>query len=600
MTDGDRTSQPDRRRRSRRPAWAHEDPVPLTPDGIDARIFRPGQVEVRQPATTDEPTVHDPTRVSTDTKWTLPPASVTSPRPDAAPGRRRRRRKRAPWARRSFRLPIDRYVHAAEPLDQTLALNPGDAEMEVRQARRVVDLVTRVAVMAIQVGASASEAIAMALRITATYGVTVHIDITNTSVIVTQHRGLDDDPITALRVVRTRTNDYQRLGELQQLVDDICDRNVELEQATERLGSIMRSPRLYRRWFVTFNMGLMGAGLSTVFGGTAMDGALSFISTCLVDLTVQAMARKRITSFFIQAAGGAVATVFALLVMVYMAHAPNPLALSPSLIVASGIVFLLAGSSFVAASQDALDGYVVTSSGRFLEGFVQTGGIILGVIVVMWIGMRLGVPGYISPTLGFSTNAVLQTVCAAVISVTFGVTSHAGHRTLVICAGLGAAAWVGYLAGMQLTNSVAAASGLGAMVAGLVAALGARRWKIPQVGLVTIAVMPLMPGVMMYRALYMIVNSQNGSSSTSGNGWTVLLQALLVGVALAVGSSFGALLARPFVLPKDRRSRRATLAAWGAGQVMPRDRRHHSRGTSHPGHPVLTEGNDSLTSTWSR
>ena len=243
--------------------------------------------------------------------------------------------------------------------------------MAIMQARRVVDLVTRVAVMAISVGGSASEAVAIALRITATYGVTVHIDITNTSVIVTQHRGLDEDPITVLRVVRSRSNDYQRLGELQLLVDDICDKTVGLEEAADHLAAITRSPRLYRQWFVTMNIGLMGAGLSTLFGGTVMDGVLSFFSTCIVDATVQAMARKRITNFFAQAAGGAIATAFALIVMVYMAASNHPLPLSPSLIVAAGIVSLLAGGSFVAASQDALDGYVVTSSGRFLEGFVD-------------------------------------------------------------------------------------------------------------------------------------------------------------------------------------------------------------------------------------
>ncbi|WCC80961.1 threonine/serine exporter family protein [Cutibacterium equinum] len=489
-------------------------------------------------------------------------------------------------------------------METTLALKPGDAEMATRQARRVVDLVTRVAVMAISVGGSVSEAIAMALRITATYGVTVHIDITNASVIVTQHRGLEEDPITALRVVRSRSNDYQRLGELQLLVDSICDRSVGLEEAADRLAAITRSPRLYRQWFVTMNMGLMGAGLSTIFGGTAMDGVLSFISTCIVDATVQAMARKRITNFFTQAAGGAIATVFALLVMEYMAISHEPLPLSPSLIVASGIVSLLAGGSFVTASQDALDGYVVTSSGRFLEGFVQTGGIILGVITAMWIGLRLGVPGYISPSLGFSTDPVLQMICAAVIAVTFGISSHAGYRTLAICAVLGAAAWAGYLVGMQLTGSVSAASGLGAMVAGIIAALGARRWKVPQLGLVTIAIVPLMPGVMMYRALYMIVNAQNGTTGVAkDNGWTLFLEALLVGVALAVGSSFGALIARPFTLPKDLRSRLATLASWGAGQAVPRERRRRRhQPPADPHHRALNDpDNDpSMTGTWAR
>ena len=589
--------------------WHGDEPIPLTADGIDARIFRPGQASAQPTSQTHptppEPPVEDdsPTRLgpvrTASTSWTLRPSATTSPETTAPQSRR----SGPPKVHHARRVPLERFFRAATPMETTLALNPGNSDMATRQARRVVDLVTRVSVMAISVGGSVSEAIAMALRITATYGVTVHIDITNTSVIVTQHRGLEEDPITALRVVRSRSNDYQRLGELQLLVDDICARTVGLEGAADRLAAITRSPRLYRQWFVTLNVGLMGAGLSTLFGGAPMDGVLSFFSTCIVDATVQAMARRRITNFFTQAAGAGIATAFALLVMVYMAASHHTIPLSPSLIVASGMVSLLAGGSFVAASQDALDGYVVTSSGRFLEGFVQTGGIILGVITVMWVGLRLGVPGYISPSLGFSTDPILQMVCAAVIAVTFGISSHAGYRTLAICAVLGAAAWGGYIIGMQLTGSVSAASGLGAMVAGIIAALGARRWKVPQLGLVTIAIVPLMPGVMMYRALYMIVNAQNGTGVATGDGWTLFLEALLVGVALAVGGSFGALIARPFTLPKDLRSRLATLASWGAGQAVPRERRRRrSQPPADPRHPALNnpDNDPSMTGTWAR
>lgn len=189
------------------------------------------------------------------------------------------------------------------------------------------------------------------------------------------------------------------------------------------------------------------------------------------------------------------------------------------------------------------------------------------------------------------------------IAVTFGISSHAGYRTLAICAALGAAAWAGYLLGMQLTGSVSAASGLAAMVAGFIAGLGAKRWKVPQLGLVTIAIVPLMPGVMMYRALYMIVNAQNETGGTSSAGWTLFLEALLVGVALAVGGSFGALLARPFTLPKDLRSRLATLASWGAGQAVPRERRRRrSQPPADPHHPALnnTETDPTVTGTWAR
>ena len=126
---------------------------------------------------------------------------------------------------------------------------------------------------------------------------------------------------------------------------------------------------------------------------------------------------------------------------------------------------------------------------------------------------------------------------------------------------------------------------------------------MPQLGLVTIAIVPLMPGVMMYRALYMIVNARNETGVTTDNGWALFLEALLVGVALAVGGSFGALITRPFTLPKDLRSRLATLASWGAGQAVPRERRR--RRSQHPAdqrHPALNnpDNDPSMTGTWAR
>ena len=65
----------------------------------------------------------------------------------------------------------------------------------------------------------------------------------------------------------------------------------------------------------------------------------------------------------------------------------------------------------------------------------------------------------------------------------------------------------------------------------------------------------------------------------------------------------GALLARPFTLPKDLRSRLATLASWGAGQAVPRERRRRrSQPPADPHHPALnnTETDPTVTGTWAR
>ncbi|MCQ8206507.1 threonine/serine exporter family protein, partial [Cutibacterium acnes subsp. acnes] len=56
-------------------------------------------------------------------------------------------------------------------------------------------------------------------------------------------------------------------------------------------------------------------------------------------------------------------------------------------------------------------------------------------------------------------------------------------------------------------------------------------------------------------------------------------------------------------LPKDLRSRLATLASWGAGQAVPRERRRRrSQPPADPHHPALnnTETDPTVTGTWAR
>ena len=389
--------------------------------------------------------------------------------------------------------------------------------------------------------------------------------------VVAQHRSMDDDPITSLRVVRGRTSDYQRLGRLQKLVDQICNGEVDLEDARSHLETLVAAPRLYRPWFVTLNMGLMGGGISWLFSGSIWDVLLAFFTTCLVDMAVQAMGRRHVTSFFTQAVGGAVPTVMALLVMILQWKANMSLPLSPSLVVAAGMISLLAGTSMVSAAQDAIDGYVVTSSGRFVDVFVQTGGIILGVMGVLWIGLKVGTPSYINPTVWVSGPIITQMLAAAIVSWSFGVSCHAGLRVLVTCAFLGAIGWGGYVLGAALGMSAPAASGVGAFLVGMAATAASRRWDFPQVGLVTCGVVTLMPGMMIYRGLYMILGSQLDQPSAAGGG-TVLMQALLVGIAIAIGSSLGALTVRPLIVPLDHASRLATFRSWGMGATVPRER----------------------------
>src|SRR5699024_9054341 len=65
--------------------------------------------------------------------------------------------------------------------------------------------------------------------------------------------------------------------------------------------------------------------------------------------------------------------------------------LPPSLVVASGIMVLLAGLSVVGAAEDAIAGFPLTSAARSFEVVLSTVGIIIGIGVMLAIAQRLGV-----------------------------------------------------------------------------------------------------------------------------------------------------------------------------------------------------------------
>src|SRR5699024_3221445 len=84
-----------------------------------------------------------------------------------------------------------------------------DDEVTQRHARAVIDLCLRLGEAMLATGASAAGAVATVLRISRMYGVKgMHIDVTFTSITVSIHRGLDEEPLTVLRVVKIRTTDY--------------------------------------------------------------------------------------------------------------------------------------------------------------------------------------------------------------------------------------------------------------------------------------------------------------------------------------------------------------------------------------------------------
>lgn len=421
-------------------------------------------------------------------------------------------------------------------------------------AQAVIDLAMRAGVALLATGAAAYDVVTTVLTLTRAYGLTsVHVDVTYASVTVSYHRGPSADPLTVMRVVRHRVQDFTRLERLRALIISLAADPGDVQDARERFDSVLTAPHPYRRWLTALATGALAAGAAGLVGAGAFIVMLSFLTATVVGRVLSSLRAAGVATFFGQVVGGAIPTAVATLVVVAQT---NGIAffgdVSPSLIVASGIVLLLSGLSVVGAGQDALDGYYVTAGARAFEVVVLSLGIAVGISLVLALGERLGYPIAIPSRTRLVDDFAVQVVCAAVIAVAFAVISYSSGRAVAVAGIAGASSWavlaLAELAGM----GVVTASAMAAMVVGFAARLAARRLGISGLAVTTAAIVPLLPGRMAYEGISQIVTQPSGTGFT--DGIPTLIMAFGLGLGLAAGVSLGTYFAGLLVAARRARS----------------------------------------------
>lgn len=422
--------------------------------------------------------------------------------------------------------------------------------------RSVLDLVLRTGEAMIATGAPVADVTASLLRLAAGFGVTsCQVDITFISVTGTIER--DDDPITMMRVINVRTADYSRLAALLELVDDGGAHRIDLAGARARLDEIVSAPHPYRRWVVTLALGAMAAAVAVLLDGGWLTALVAAATTMLVDRTLRAMRNKGVPYLFQQALGAAIATLVALgLLWSREEFGWADDLLPPSLVVASGIVVLLAGLSLVGAAEDAISGFPLTAAARAFEVVLYTVGIVVGIGFVLDLGQRLGVPLRIGDLSTLSTPIGLQLIAGGVIAGAWALASYTRPRTIAVVVVVGAIAVATYLGFQELALGPSTSSFGAALVVGLLAGGVGPRLTAPSLVVSVCGITPLLPGLAIYSAMFTLVESGDVIRGTA-----LLLGAVGVGLALAAGVTLGEFLSTPLRVDLDTWKR---LVRWQA------------------------------------
>lgn len=445
-------------------------------------------------------------------------------------------------ARKGWRERLASAIHtdaASRPMTEAILA------VEEAYARKVIDLSMRIAEALIAVGAGANEVTLSTIRVAAALGIRpVHVDITFNSLAVSYHGSESDIPITLIRVVRAPVPDHSKLQQLQALVADI-EAGMRLDEARLRFHVIRRMPFRYRPTVIVLAQGMLAVGVCLLFGASWVVGLIAFLAAAGAALTQRWMTRAHLPFFFSQAAGALVVTAFAAATnWLHQQGVPLFEDARPGIIVAAGIVLMLAGMSVVGAAQDAIDGFALTAGGRILDLALLTLGVVIGIVGGVGLAQRLGVGFPLStdpPTLG---PLAMQFIGVGVIAASVAVWNGATARTILISVLLAGVAWGGYTAALAGDIGIALASGLGALVASFVGTLIAHRLHVPSIAVTTAAIVPMVPGSIVYRGLLGMVESQNDPLALLAAS-AELLDAAAIGLALASGASLGLFLGAP-------------------------------------------------------
>jgi uncharacterized membrane protein YjjP (DUF1212 family) len=412
----------------------------------------------------------------------------------------------------------------------------GDLGSEMAEGRDTfesLDLALRIGEVLLSSGAGAADVTASMLAVTEACGVSkVSADVTFVDLALHHQPSIHEPAAIQVRRVTRRRVDYGVLTEVDHTVGELIAGRIARREARDEVARSLSTGHRRRRWAVTLGWGVMGLGIALTLGGGAVVCLLAFLAACAIDRTQHVLARLRIPSFYIQAAGAFVATLIAVLAAAIW---PD---VNPSRVITAGIVMLLAGIGILGATQDAMTGFPVTASARLLDALMDTAGIIAGVGGGLTVANLLGVglSSFKPGAAGLAESGV--TVFGATLAAAgFAFASYAPLRCLV------AVGLVGALGQAVLLGVVAAdlgrtwGSAAAAVTIGAVCYLVASRFRVPPLVVVVPAIVPLLPGLDIYRGLALLAEGEDGVPH--------LASALGTAIALASGVILGQYLAQP-------------------------------------------------------
>ncbi|MFI7298655.1 threonine/serine exporter ThrE family protein [Streptomyces sp. NPDC050121] len=442
------------------------------------------------------------------------------------------------------------------PVAERPAPEPGPKAEEGGPAvPRVLDLTLRIGELLLAGGEGAEDVEAAMFAVCRSYGLDrCEPNVTFTLLSISYQPSLVEDPVTASRTVRRRGTDYTRLAAVFRLVDDLSDpeTHLSLEEAYRRLAEMRRNRHPYPTWVLTSASGLLAGAASVLVGGDVVVFVAAALGAMLGDRLAWLCAGRGLPEFyqFLVAAMPPAAIGIALTL--------GRVDVKASAVVTGGLFALLPGRALVAGVQDGLTGFYITAAARLLEVTYFFVGIVVGVLVMLYVGVQLGAHLNPDAALGIGKHPLWQIGASMLLSLTFAVLLQQERSTVLAVTLNGGVAWSVYGA-MHYTGEISpvASTAVAAGVVGLFGQLLSRYRFASALPYTTAAIGPLLPGSATYFGLLAIAQNKVDAGLVS------LTKAAALAMAIAIGVNLGSEVSRLFLRIGSAEKRRAAKRTRG-------------------------------------
>ena len=301
----------------------------------------------------------------------------------------------------------------------------------------------------------------------------------------------------------------------------------------ERLGADL-SP-----WYMPAAAALSALGFAVMFGGGPIDMLIGAFCAALTQLVNNRLSHRTAGSMASALIGSVFCTMIPLLF-----HAVTGLGVTDAMVV-SALMPLLPGLSMTNAVQDILRGDMVSGVAHgaraVMIAALVAGGALMGTRLfhMMELGMHLAqvTPAAVqSQQLGMAVQVLVVAASSFVAGAGFGALLHAPKKAILWGGLIAIVGYLTYWFMMQESISEIIAMFVAAFAAATFGQLAARKLRMIATVFVTIAILPLVPGLGLYRAM-----SALGQSDISG-GLAIAAKTMALFLIMAIGIGLGSAL----------------------------------------------------------